>query len=77
MDDQIKTITEKQRRAIALEIERRGKGRQPVMVEVEKGQENNPEHLGKLAAIKEQAGLAGLKAGRPYVIEVILNHDPD
>ena len=70
--NQPKTITEKQRLAIALEIERRGARRQPATVEVEKGQENNPEHLKKLAEIKERAGWKG---GGPYVIEVILNHD--
>ena len=72
MANQIKTITDKQYRAIALEIERRGVRRQPVMVEIEKGQENNPEHLKKMAEIKERAGWNG---GGPYVIEVILNHD--
>jgi len=61
----------------ALKIEKRARWK-PAMVEIEKGQENSPEHLKKLAEIKEHAERCGWdeKSG-PYVFEVILNHDPN
>jgi hypothetical protein len=72
MDKPIINITDDQRRAITLEIEKRIRAKLPAMVEIEKGQENNLEHLKKLTDLKEYSRWKG---GSPYVIEVILNHD--
>ena len=51
---------------------------QPPFIEVEKDQENSPDHLRRLAKIEAEAEAAGwTPAAGPYVIQIIMENDYD
>jgi hypothetical protein len=43
---------------------------QPPIIEIDRGQEGNPDHLQRLAEIRDQAQAGGWISG-PYVVEVV------